>query len=55
LGLFSLVTVLALQLRHDGQIPLPVTAWYHTAEPTFADCLAGSIPCFLGFQTGPVC
>ena len=40
LGVFSLVTVLALQWRQDGQIPLPVTAWYHKAEPTFADCLA---------------
>ena len=40
LGLFSLVTVLALQWRQDGQIPGPVTAWYHKAEPTFADCLA---------------
>jgi hypothetical protein len=40
LGMFSLVTVLALQWRQDGQIPVPVTAWYHKAEPTFADCLA---------------
>ena len=40
LGVFSLVTVLALQWRQDGQIPVPVPAWYHTAEPTFADCLA---------------
>jgi DDE superfamily endonuclease len=40
LGLFSLVTVLALQWRQDGQIPVPVTAWYHKVEPTFADCLA---------------
>ena len=40
LGMFSLVTVLALQGRQDGQIPVPVTAWYHKAEPTFADCLA---------------
>jgi hypothetical protein len=40
LGVFSLVTVLALQWRQDGQIPVPVTAWYHKAEPTFADCLA---------------
>ena len=39
LGLFSLVTLLALQLSHDGQIPVPVTAWYHKAEPTFSDCL----------------
>jgi hypothetical protein len=40
LALFSLVTVLALQLSPDGPIPVPVTAWYHKAEPTFADCLA---------------
>jgi hypothetical protein len=40
LGLFSLVTVLALQLSGDGQIPVPVTAWYHKEEPTFSDCLA---------------
>ena len=40
LALFSLVTVLALQLGQSGQIPVPVTAWYRTAEPTFADCLA---------------
>ena len=39
LGLFSLVTLLALQLSHNGQIPVPVTAWYHKAEPTFSDCL----------------
>jgi DDE superfamily endonuclease/Archaeal putative transposase ISC1217 len=40
LGLFSLVTMLALQLSGDGQIPVPVTAWYHKDEPTFSDCLA---------------
>jgi DDE superfamily endonuclease len=40
LALFSLVTVLALQLSQAGQIPVPVTAWYHKIEPTFADCLA---------------
>jgi hypothetical protein len=39
-GLFSLVTVLALQWSQGGQIPVPMTAWYHKAEPTFADCLA---------------
>jgi hypothetical protein len=27
LGLFSLVTVLALPWRQDGQSPVPVTAW----------------------------
>jgi hypothetical protein len=40
LALFSLVTVLAWQLSHGGQIPVPVTAWYRNAEPTFTDCLA---------------
>lgn len=40
LGLFSLVTVLALQLSWGGQIPVPATAWYQKAAPTFADCLA---------------
>ena len=40
LALFSLVTVLALRLSQDGPIPVPATAWYHKAEPTFADCLA---------------
>ena len=40
LALFSLVTVLALKLSPGGQIPVPVTAWYHKAELTFADCLA---------------
>lgn len=39
LGLFSLVTVLALRLRPQGQIPVETTAWYHKAEPTFADCM----------------
>jgi len=40
LALFSIATVLALQLSQGGQIPVPVTAWYRKAEPTFADCLA---------------
>jgi DDE superfamily endonuclease len=40
LALFSLVTVLALQLSQGKKIPVPVTAWYHKAEPTFTDCLA---------------
>jgi hypothetical protein len=40
LGLFSLVTVFALQLSQGGQIPMPATAWYQKADPTFADCLA---------------
>src|SRR5919109_2502243 len=40
LGLFSLVTLLALRLSGAGGIPVQQTAWYHKAEPTFADCLA---------------
>jgi DDE superfamily endonuclease len=40
LALFSLVTVLALPLSHGGEIPVPLTAWYHKTEPTFADGLA---------------
>ena len=40
LALFSLVSVLALQLSQDGQIPVPETAWYHKEDPTFSDCLA---------------
>jgi hypothetical protein len=40
LALFSLVTVLALQLSQGKTIPVPLTAWYHNAEPTFADCSA---------------
>ena len=39
LALFSIVTMVALRLRESGQIPVPVTAWYRKAEPTFADCL----------------
>ena len=39
LGLFSLVTVLALRLGPSGQVPVETTAWYHKAEPTFSDCL----------------
>jgi DDE superfamily endonuclease len=40
LALFSLVTVLAIRLSQEGPLPVSVTAWYHKAEPTFADCLA---------------
>jgi hypothetical protein len=39
LGLFSLVTLLALHLRPSGQLPVEATAWYHKTEATFADCL----------------
>ena len=40
LGLFSIVTVLALRLSHERLIPVEATAWYHKPEPTFVDCLA---------------
>jgi hypothetical protein len=40
LALFSLVTVLALQLSQGGHIPVQAAAWYQKAEPTFGDCLA---------------
>jgi hypothetical protein len=40
LGLFSLVTLLALRLSQSMPIPVPTTAWYHKVEPTFADWLA---------------
>ena len=40
LALFALVTILALEVSPGGHLPVPVTAWYHNAEPTFADCLA---------------
>jgi hypothetical protein len=40
LAVFSIVTVLALQLSQSGHLPVPTTAWYHKAEPTFVDCLA---------------
>jgi hypothetical protein len=40
LGLFSLVTLLALRLSQSDPIPVPTTAWYHKVAPTFADGLA---------------
>jgi hypothetical protein len=40
LGLFSLVTVVALRLCPEGRIPVEGSAWYHKPEATFADCLA---------------
>jgi hypothetical protein len=40
LALCSIVTRVTLRLSQDGPIPVQATAWYHKAEPTFADCLA---------------
>lgn len=39
MALYSLVTVLALQVSQGGPIPVSVAAWYHKAEPTFSDYL----------------
>jgi hypothetical protein len=40
LALFSLVTLLALQLSQGGQLPVAATGWYRQEESTFSDCLA---------------
>jgi hypothetical protein len=40
LALFSLVTLLADRLVHQGTLPLPQEAWYSKKHPTFADALA---------------
>ena len=40
LGLFSLVTMVALRLCPEGRIPVEGSAWYRKSEATFADCLA---------------
>jgi hypothetical protein len=40
LGLFSLVTLLATRLVHDGRLPTRTVAWYAKAMPTFSDALA---------------
>jgi DDE superfamily endonuclease len=39
LGLFSLVTLLALRLCPTGQLPVENSAWYQKSAATFADCL----------------
>lgn len=39
LGLFSLVTLLALRLASEGKVPVNQTAWYSKAEASFSDCL----------------
>lgn len=40
LGLFSVVTLLAHQLRVKGKLPVRKAAWYPKATPTFSDALA---------------
>jgi hypothetical protein len=39
-GLFSIVTLLAHQLRIKGKLPIRKAAWYPKSKPTFADALA---------------
>jgi len=38
-GLYSLVTLLGLQLYPDGNIPLQQSAWYRKSQATFSDVL----------------
>jgi hypothetical protein len=40
LGLFSLVTLLAHQLREDEALVVRRAAWYAKSTPTFVDALA---------------
>ena len=40
LGLFSLVTLLAMRWHGEGVLVAERAAWYAKAEPTFSDCLA---------------
>lgn len=40
MGLYSLVTLLAARLVHDGILPIRQAAWYRKTLPTFSDALA---------------
>jgi hypothetical protein len=40
LGLFSIVTLLALRLDCRARVQISTSAWYHKQRPTFADSLA---------------
>ena len=40
LGLFSIVTILAMRLSQGGKIQFEQTAWYKKTEATFSDCIA---------------
>jgi len=40
LGLFSLVTLLTMEMKKAGEIRVEQTAWYKKEEPTFSDCIA---------------
>src|SRR5262249_19041925 len=38
-GLFSIVTLMAMRLSNNGQIPFETTAWYKKQAATFSDCM----------------
>ncbi len=38
-GLFSVVTLVAMQMSKGGEIPVAQAAWYKKEEPTFSDCI----------------
>lgn len=40
LALFSIVTLMAVQLQKQQPFDLPITAWYQKSTPTFTDALA---------------
>jgi hypothetical protein len=40
LGLYSVVTLLALRWHGEGSLSVARSAWYAKGEPTFSDCLA---------------
>jgi DDE superfamily endonuclease len=40
LGLFSIVTLLAHRLAHNGQLPIRQAAWYSKTHATFSDAIA---------------
>lgn len=39
LGLYSLVTMMAVRLSSEGKVPINQTAWYKKEEATFSDCM----------------
>ena len=40
MGLFSMVSVLAVHWHGRGELSVRASAWYAKGEPTFSDCLA---------------
>jgi len=57
LGLYSLVTLMAVAFFRDGNIPLPKTGWYKKSHASFHDVLASvrrRLWKHLLFQTSPI-